>query len=114
MRLPVAPMPAARPRGKRGQKAYYPARYAAWLDTMSKLLAAHWRKEPYAGRVRVEAVFHPKSVEVNVIPTEAGRWGRADIDNLAKGLLDSLTAAGVLGDDRQVVELTARFGEEER
>lgn len=34
---------------------------------------------------------------------------KADIDNLLKASLDLLTATGTIGDDSQVVELTARW-----
>ena len=47
-----------------------------------------------SGRLRVKLVAHP--------PNSA----RRDLDNLAKGLLDSMQAAGVYLDDSQIDELT--------
>ena len=46
------------------------------------------------GRLRVKLVAHP--------PNNA----RRDLDNLAKGLLDAMQAAGVYLDDSQIDELT--------
>ena len=61
----------------------------------------------FEGPVRVELLFvhdRPKA------DRSGARWreARPDVDKLARGALDALTMAGVIGDDSQVAELVAR------
>ena len=109
MRLQIQPMPAARPRVADGH-AYTPKAYRVWLDECSWLARLAWKRPPLEGPVRVVVVFEPDALEVEIVPSERPRFGRADLDNTIKSLLDSLTRAGVFVDDRQVVEIEARFG----
>lgn len=55
-------------------------------------------RHPFDGPVRVEAVFRP------------WRAGVFDADNRVKALQDALERAGVVTDDRQVVDLHATLG----
>ena len=63
------------------------------------------RRLPLEGPVSVFLTFslrRPKSTPRRILHPVT----RPDLDKLARGVLDALTAAGVFGDDSQVVELT--------
>lgn len=63
---------------------------------------------PLTGPVAVETTF--TLAKPGSAPKRRTSWPvkRPDVDKLARGVLDALTAAGVWTDDAQVVELTAR------
>lgn len=110
--IPGRPVPAARPRVVKGH-AYYPKRYADWL------LAAGWivhgqASERFDGPVRVSVVIGERGIVVEVAPSGVvrPRGLRADLDNIAKAILDALQAGGVLANDSQVTVIEASFGEE--
>lgn len=106
--LPIEPMPAARPRARKGGHGYYPARYASWLEAAA--LLARRRGGTHAGPVRVGLVLRPDRIVVEIEPSDAQRGKfRFDIDNAGKAILDCLTRGGVLVDDSQVVELSVRM-----
>lgn len=108
--IPGRPVPASRPRVTRGH-AYYPKRYADWLDAASWQVRAS--AKPVDGPVRVELVFRRGSVEMTVLPGPARPSGvTGDIDNLVKGCLDAAVRGGMLADDSQVTVLQASFAEE--
>ena len=80
------------------------------LDWRSDLVLAARKvmddRLPLDGPVVVHADFtlhRPKAAAKRVWPSV-----RPDVDKLARGLLDALTAAGVVEDDAQVVDLRAR------
>ena len=89
---------------------YMPRAYVAWKRAAVAVLAE-------AGLMRHDG---PVAVELMVVigrplvpPLRAGSGrrphvGRPDVDNVAKGVLDALTEAGVLIDDKQVAELVVR------
>lgn len=92
---------------------HYPKTYTAW----KKQAEAGLRKQvtaQYAGRLSVviECVeLPPKSDSKKERQARLeGGWPRGDVDNLAKSVLDAMTAAGIWQDDSQVVELTCRKG----
>lgn len=61
---------------------------------------------PLIGPLVVELTFYvrrPKTVKHEYPVTD-----RADVDNLAKAVLDGLQAVGLMRDDRQVVDLICR------
>ena len=89
--VPGRCIPAPRPRGRKGQKAYYPVRYTDWLDSA--------RVEAYraCGRPLWEG---PVSVDVRFV----GARANADIDNLLKSCLDAIQGVLIV-DDKQVVEI---------
>jgi Holliday junction resolvase RusA-like endonuclease len=108
--IPGRPVPASRPRVTKGH-AYYPKRYADWLE------AAAWqarsRCKPVDGAVAVSVVVRRDSIEVEIVPSKVQRPSglRGDLDNYgAKAVLDALQKGGVLVNDSQVTELTVRFG----
>ena len=86
--VPGRCVPAPRPRGRKGQKAYYPTRYTDWLDSA--------RVEAYraCGRLLWEG---PVSVKVAFY----GARANADIDNLLKSVLDAIQGV-IIVDDKQV------------
>ena len=108
--LPIEPMPAARPRARRGGHGYYPARYASWLEAASLMARNAWQAGPLGGPVRLTVLFEPARIIVEVEASDASRGKiRGDLDNLAKSLADCLVRGGVLADDSQVVELSVRM-----
>ena len=94
--VPIKPRPTPRPRGKQGQKAYYPTDYQAYKDKLEwaiKLNAKGKVEPPYV----VHAVFDTDEIRVIVRHSDARRNGlRGDIDNFGKGLLDAMEAVGVI------------------
>lgn len=94
-----------------GRDARQRARFHGWRNTVvtraSLAMGQARRRSPIVGPVSVELLFvhtRPKS-------TPAGqRWRTKmpDVDKLARAVLDALTIAGLIGDDAQVAELTAR------
>ena len=79
----------------------------AWRGVVTLLVRKAIGGRPFSGAVAVMLVFHlrpPREIpRGRVAPTV-----RPDVDKLARAALDGLTAAGVWGDDAQVVHLTAR------
>ena len=67
-------------------------RWRAGRDEIVMHLRQAWRKEPIAGPVRVELHAH--------WPTAAG-----DVDSPVKAVLDALQHAGVVVNDRQIIDL---------
>jgi crossover junction endodeoxyribonuclease RusA len=102
------------------QLDYPPSTNRAWRMHKGRMvqskIARDWKKragwmaraagfEPLEGPVRVVATLHPKM-------TARGQTSRVriDIDNALKTVLDALNGVAY-GDDRQIVETTARLGE---
>jgi len=130
-RIPIRPQVAKRPlamamrsdRTKSGWAAhvYDEPTYAAWKVEAIGLLVAYW-----AGRAPIRAALIAQVILAMPRPLKAPRWlivrgeafrypfpwtegrnyhlGVEDLDNLRKGPLDVLVQAGVLADDRLVVE----------
>lgn len=116
----------ARPRAtvrKSGHAGTYnPGPYRKWLKDAARLVASLWdRGEPWGGHgdpllVDVVAVLpRPKRKPAGVPSTLWRTGGRVpatrapDVDNAAGAVLDALTHAGVLADDRYVTNLVARM-----
>jgi Holliday junction resolvase RusA-like endonuclease len=102
--LPGAPVPQGRPRVWRNGAVGYPKRVEAAKKLAKDLFWVEWIVanggdfvEPLSGPLRVSLGF-------------AGARANADLDNLAKLVVDALVDAGVLaGDDvRTVAHLDAR------
>lgn len=97
------PRPQPRPRFVKGRViSTVDAGTKAWQHAIRNA-AYLTRGEPIHGAVKLQLLFH--------MPIkDAKRWGwphtgRPDVDNLAKLVMDQLTAAGVWADDAKVAHL---------
>jgi len=111
--IPVAPVPASRPRvGRWG--VFYAKTYLKWRREADEALK----------KLRLPLTSKPLSVSVTQVcykPATTKRpWPRGDVDNHAKSVLDAITRAPFgWRDDDQILELTitkryAEDGEEPR
>ncbi len=119
MRLTVQARPRAmpRPRGKAGQRAYYPKAYTTWRERVGWMLKAEFMKQ--SGRkisapVSVLITFTDSTitVDINEIKPRRGRL-TGDLDNYAKAVLDILQDVGIIDNDSQVDDLAATFASAE-
>ncbi len=110
--LSITPLPTPRPRFvNRGKfvSTYYPKPYQEYYTNLTALIQNQEIEQYKKPRlVRITAIFSIPKAKTSKLVTPT-----ADIDNLVKGLLDSMQAAGVLENDSQVVDLkaTKQFGE---
>lgn len=88
---------------------YNPAHYTEWKDNIKELLSHH--RVAFEGPVSLDLLFTEKSVHVRVIPVvenfQRDKWVKGDLDNLAGGVMDALQDAGLIDNDRDVVQLHA-------
>jgi Holliday junction resolvase RusA-like endonuclease len=99
--IPLAPVPASRPRVGRWS-TYYPKRYQTWKD------AAHKELSRFSNTAVV--TDGPLEVVIEVVaekPKKPSRfYPHPDIDNYAKAAMDAITSAQLVWeDDKQVVGL---------
>ena len=97
------PRPQPRPRFVKGRViSTVDAGTKAWQQAI-RSTAYMARGEPIHGAVRLKLVFHMpiKDAKRHGQP----HTGRPDVDNLAKLVMDQLTAAGVWADDAKVASL---------
>ena len=107
--LPIAPVPAARPRvGRWG--TYYPKTYQKWKSEAAELLRPFWNDEDPtedALCVAVHAVAKRPKKLTRPMP-------RPDVDNYVKAALDAITGGGFIWNDDSQVEVllaTKRYAE---
>jgi Holliday junction resolvase RusA-like endonuclease len=107
--IPVAPVPASRPRVSKWGTYYAPV-YKTWMLAAEKWLTANECADPQPGvfAVHIEHICtKPKTTKLST--------PRGDYDNYDKGLLDVLTKTGVLWKDDTQIALAVtskRFSEE--
>lgn len=110
--IPGKPLPKERPRTvtlpNGAKRTYTPARTLAYERSVATAWQqAHLGEGPVDGPVHVLMVFDTDGVHVNVVQLDVPKPKiRADIDNLAKAVLDGLQGVAFL-DDRQVVSISA-------
>ena len=114
----LVPRGASRPRAARGGgRVYMPPEHRAWMDAAVTMLREQRRGDPILVPVCVEVLAYwpipkarPAWCDRETWKNRAATSGVAyatkpDADNVAKIVLDALVDAGVLSDDRLVVEL---------
>ncbi|WP_259648792.1 RusA family crossover junction endodeoxyribonuclease [Burkholderia pseudomallei] len=102
------PLPAPRPRMTKWGSAYMPASYKKYQAEIVQKLGPKPDGAPLDGELSVVIEFVCKPIAKSKFTTPMG-----DLDNLAKGVMDTLTDEGWWLDDRQIVSLhlTKRFPE---
>jgi len=90
----VEPYPWPRSRLSRSGKLYLPRPYVAYRDLVAMHLRAAYRGEPELGPIKLVLGFYRSTKR------------KADVDNLAKTVMDAGTSI-VWGDDDQIVSLVA-------
>ena len=113
--VPGPPIGKGRPRATQmggHVRLYTPKKTADWERSAALLARNAWRRGPSEDLCGVEivAVFsRPQRLLRKKDPLQRIYHGsKPDIDNVAKSVLDSLVMAGVIRDDKQVVELFIR------
>ena len=103
----VEPMPAPRVKLTKYGTAYYPASYTAHMKEIARQLPKVL-PPPLTGELQVTLEFVCPRPGISKFTTPKG-----DVDNLAKPILDVLTASGWYEDDRQITDLyvTKRFAD---
>jgi Holliday junction resolvase RusA-like endonuclease len=115
--IPIKAKPFNRARSN-GARRFDDAQYAEWKAQVGWHLKAAMLKGRLArfeGPLSVGLVFGQESIHVFVMSAVQCRPAdqSADLDNLAKGVLDAANRV-LFEDDRQVVVLAARFADEDR
>lgn len=113
--IPGPPIGKGRPRATTmggHVRLYTPKRTADWESSSALIMRNAWMSAPQDGlcSVHVVAVFPRPKRLLRKKDSEHRLWhgSKPDIDNVCKCALDSLVMAGVIRDDSQVVELSAR------
>ncbi|WP_197517126.1 RusA family crossover junction endodeoxyribonuclease [Burkholderia singularis] len=101
VRVDVVPVPAPRPRVTKFGSTYMPAAYKVY----QKAIAAALPKLDlqFTGELELTLEFICKPIAKSKYTTPMG-----DVDNLAKGVMDTLTDEGWWEDDRQIMQLAVR------
>ena len=99
------PTPNGRPRMTRRGRVYTPKET---IEAEELYVSAVPEVEPFDGPVQITLSFHKDKTYVKV--ASAGDWKsplRGDIDNYIKLALDGIQRAGLIANDRQVMQVDA-------
>ena len=83
--IPVEPVPKARPRLGRGGNVYTPNRTKQFEYFVKMHARKTWENKPISCACEVDIILHCKPVKKS-----AKGYPHLDVDNAAKGVLDSL------------------------
>ena len=109
LELPAMPKPRARVT-RRG--TYMPKEYREWKEDVGWSVRTAMRQQdidPLTSRVYVKLDFSKNGFLLVLEESSLKRFGNADIDNLAGGVLDALQDADAIANDRDVVKLETMF-----
>jgi Holliday junction resolvase RusA-like endonuclease len=110
--VPIRPRALPAARAKAGQKGYRPRSYQKWAAEVIGELRRIWKnRKPLDGPLKIQAALGRGAFTIWIDPLEqTARDGlRGDVDNYCKAILDCVTQAGIITDDRQVEILEAHF-----
>jgi Holliday junction resolvase RusA-like endonuclease len=99
IKIPLKPVPAARPRIPRYGKPYYPKTYSKWIADAEKIVAESTLE--LAEPLRVDVLFLVPRSKTSKLIVPVG-----DGDNYEKALYDMLQKKGYLSDDKWIVTAT--------
>jgi Holliday junction resolvase RusA-like endonuclease len=108
IRLPIRGMPKARPLfNSKTKQAYMPEEYTQWKRQVRDELGLQGIfRPPVDMPMKLKAVFGEDYIEFQLFPMEGhqrAKHVKADIDNLAGGLMDALEQGGIIKNDRLIV-----------
>ena len=110
--LLVEPQPTPRPKVKRAGGVYYPSNYLQYKKRLVEMLVQAHHKQIFSEELSpihsVELTFffrYPKSTAKKRLVDLQPCFTKADVDNLAKGVLDAMEQAGIIKNDREIVHL---------
>lgn len=110
--LLIEPQPTPRPKVKRAGGVYYPSNYLAYKKSLVEMLVRAHSKEIFGEEISavhsVELTFffrYPKSTAKKRMIDQQPCFSKADVDNLAKAVLDAMEQAGIIKNDREIVHL---------
>ncbi len=101
LHLPIAPVPASRPRVSKWG-TYYGKTYSAFRKEAAKVIDAELENDPLEGGLEVSLWFFCKKPK-----TTRREEPRGDVDNYIKAILDSCNGK-VWVDDDQILRLNAQ------
>ena len=115
----LVPRGASRPRAARGGgRVYMPPEHRAWMEAAVVMLREQRQGEPFACPLVVEIVAYWPLPKARPAWCTRERWKdrvatlgipyatKPDADNVGKIVLDAMVEAGLLEDDRFVVQLS--------
>ena len=106
--LPIRGKPKARPRVGVNNRPFMPKKYMAWKEQLGDELRRQGLSSlELSNSMSLEVVFGTDAMWIQLRELknfQRAKHVTADIDNLMGGLMDGLQDAGVIADDRLIVE----------